>query len=78
MDAWGVASSVDGWHLSGVFFRFQSEICILPYSNTHLVRILLFSNEKFNSTSNNKILSSVINFILHSKRFDGPFILKKK
>ena len=56
----------------------QSEICILPYSNTHLVRILLFGNEKFNSTSNNKILSSVIIFILHSKRFDGPLFLKKK
>ena len=25
----------------------QSEICMLPYSNTHLVRILLFGNEKF-------------------------------
>ena len=41
-------------------------------SREKLVRILLFGNEKFSSTSNNKIFSSVINFILHSKRFDGP------
>ena len=61
-------------------------ICLLTHSVTnvfssfllHGFLILLFGNEKFNSTSNNKILSSVINFILHSKRFDGPLFWKKK
>ena len=50
----------------------QNEICILPYSSSYLVKILLFGNDKFNIKTNKNILTSVIDFIIQSKRFDGP------
>ena len=50
----------------------QKEICILPYSSSYLVKIRLFGNEKFNIITNKNILTSVIEFIIQSKRFDGP------
>ena len=53
----------------------QNEICILPYSSSYLVKILLFGNDKFNIKTNKNILTSVIDFIIQSKRFDGPLFL---
>ena len=50
----------------------QKEILILPFSCSYLVQILLLGNNKFNFATNKEILSCVINFIINSKRFDGP------
>ena len=50
----------------------ENEICILPYSSSYLVKILLFGNDKFNIKTNKNILTSVIDFSIQSKRFDGP------
>ena len=55
----------------------QNGISILPFSDSYLIKILLFGSNEFNLTSNKTILSSVINFIIQSKRFDGPLFLKK-
>ena len=49
----------------------QKEILILPFSCSYLVQILLLGN-KFNFATNKEILSCIINFIINSKRFDGP------
>ena len=42
----------------------QKDICILPYSSSYLVKILLFGNDKFKIITNKKILTSVIDFII--------------
>ena len=50
----------------------QKDICILPYSSSYLVKILLFGNDKFKIITNKQILTSVIDFIIQSKCLDGP------
>ena len=40
--------------------------------SSYLVKILLFGNDKFKIITNEQILTSVIDFIIQSKRFDGP------
>ena len=52
----------------------QNGISILPFCNSYLIKTLLFGSNEFNLTSNKTILSSVINFIIQSKRFDGPLL----
>ena len=42
--------------------------------NSYFIKILPFGAGEFNLTSNKTILSSVINFIVQSKRFDGPLL----
>ena len=42
----------------------QNGISILPFSNSYLIKIPLFGSNKFHLTSNNKIISGVINFII--------------
>ena len=49
-------------------------ISILPYSSPFLIQLLLYGNEIYDKTSNKNILSFVINFIIQSKRFDGPLL----
>ena len=52
----------------------QKEINCLPYTSSYLKDILIYGNKKFDLVSNKVILSSVIDFIIRSKRFDGPFL----
>ena len=56
----------DNLNLNGIY--------ILPYSSPFLIQLLLYGNDIYDKTSNKNILSFVINFIIQSKRFDGPLL----
>ena len=58
---------------------FDNKLCLnniglLPFSRSYLIKILRFVIFKCNPTSNEKLLSSIINFTIQSKRFDGPYL----
>ena len=49
----------------------RNGLTLLPYKSCHLTRILLYSDIDFSIEINRIILSSVIRFLLTSKRFEG-------
>ena len=49
----------------------RNGLTLLPYKSCHLTRILLYGDIDFSIEINRIILSSVIRFLLTSKRFEG-------
>ena len=47
---------------------------LLPFENNLIVQILLFGSENYDSTANKIIISSIMEFIIKSKRFDDALI----
>ena len=47
---------------------------LLPLESRLTVQILLFGSENYDSTANKIIISSVIEFIIKSKRFEDALI----
>ena len=47
---------------------------LLPLENHLIVQILLFDSENYDSTANKIIISSVIEFIIKSERFEDALI----
>ena len=52
----------------------NNNILLLPYDKPLIVQIFLYGSDKFNPTINKIIISLVIDYIIHSKRFDNPLI----
>ena len=52
----------------------NKNILLLPLENHLIVQILLFGSEYYDSTANKIIISSVIEFIIKSKRFEDALI----
>ena len=52
----------------------SNNILILPFVKSLIIEILLYGSERFDKITNNIIISSVIDFIIQSKRFDDPLI----
>ena len=50
----------------------NSNILLLPYDKSLIVQMFLYGSDKFNPTINKIIITLVIDYIIHSKRFDGP------
>ena len=49
-------------------------LLLLPYDKSLIVQISLYGSDKFNPTISKIIISLVIDYIIHSKRFDNPLI----
>ena len=47
---------------------------LLPLENQLIVQILLFGSENYDSSANKIIISSVIEFIIKSKRFEDALM----
>ena len=47
---------------------------LLHSIDTSLTQILLFGNSSFNTNDNTKIINLTIDFVLSTKRFDGPLL----
>ena len=77
------------WAFSSILSQFINKKCTLlsTISNINykllentdwvLTQTLLFANSWFNLTGNTKILNATISFILLTKRFDEPLLLRK-
>ena len=52
----------------------NNNMLLLPLKNNLIVQILLFCSENYDSTANNIIISSVMEFIIKSKRFEDALI----
>ena len=52
----------------------SNNILILPFVKSLIIEILLYGSERFDEITNKIIISSVIDFIIQSKRFDDPLI----
>ena len=51
-----------------------SPALLFPYDKSLIVPIFLYGSQKFNLSINKIIISLVIDYIIHSKRFDNPLI----
>ena len=47
---------------------------LLDSTNTSIIQILLFGNSSFTANDNTKIISLTTDFVLSTKRFDGPLL----
>ena len=47
---------------------------LLDSTDTSLTQILLFGNSSFTTNDNTKIINLTIDFVLSTKRFDGPLL----
>ena len=52
----------------------SNNILILPFIKSLIIEILLYGSERFDQITNKIIISSVIDFIIQSKRFNDPLI----
>ena len=52
----------------------NNNMLLLPTKNNLIVQILLFGSENYDSTANKIIISSVMEFIIKSKRFEDALI----
>ena len=52
----------------------NNNILLLPLEKSLIVQILLYCSDNYNSLMNKIIISTVIDFIIQSKRFDDPLI----
>ena len=52
----------------------NNNMLLLPFESRLIVQILLFGSENYDSTANKIIISSVIEFIIKSKRFEDALI----
>ena len=52
----------------------NNNMLLLPLENQLIVQILLFGSENYDSSANKIIISSVIEFIIKSKRFEDALI----
>ena len=52
----------------------SNNILILPFVKSLIIEILLYGSERFDEITNKIIISSVIDFIIQSKRFHDPLI----
>ena len=52
----------------------NNNILLLPLEKSLIVQILLYCSDNFNPSMNKIIISTVIDFIIQSKRFDDPLI----
>ena len=52
----------------------NNNMLLLPLKNQLIVQILLFGSENYDSTANKIIISSVMEFIIKSKRFEDALI----
>ena len=52
----------------------NNNMLLLPLESRLIVQILLFGSENYDSTANKIIISSVIEFIIKSKRFEDALI----
>ena len=50
----------------------HKNILLLPFDKSLIVQMFLYGSDKFNSTINKIIITLVIDYIIDSKRFDGP------
>ena len=55
-----------------LFTDLSSKISIFPLSPSHLVSLLLYGHESYESAINKFIIEKVLIYLLHSKRFEGP------
>ena len=47
---------------------------LLDSTDTSLTQILLFGNSSFTTNNNTRIINLTIDFVLLTKRFDGPLL----
>ena len=52
----------------------NNNILLLPLEKSLIVQILLYGSDNYNPSMNKIIISTVIDFIIQSKRFDDPLI----
>ncbi len=55
-----------------LFIDLSSKISIFPLSPSHLTSLLLYGHESHESSINKFIIETVLIYLLHSKRFEGP------
>ena len=46
----------------------------LPFCETAFIKLLLYEDDSFDSATNTLILNASLEYILSSKRFDGPLL----
>ena len=59
-----------------LFDNVRNNMLLLPLENQLIVQILLFGSEKYDSTANKVIISSAIEFIIKSKRFEDALVFR--
>ena len=52
----------------------NNNILLLPLEKSLIVQILLYGSDNYNPSMNKIIISTVIDFIIQSKRFEDPLI----
>ena len=58
-----------------LFYNFHNNnILLLPLEKSLIVQILLYGSNNYNLSMNKIIISTVIEFIIQSKRFEDPLI----
>ena len=52
----------------------KTDYKLLDSTDTSLTQILLFGNSTFTTNNNTRIINLTIDFVLLTKRFDGPLL----
>ena len=52
----------------------NNNILLLPLEKSLILQILLYGSDNYNPSMNKVIISTVIDFIIQSKRFEDPLI----